>query len=231
MTNAAYPPFPDPPVAPVTGGQTAMVDLPVDGSAAAPAIADALRSANVNVTGWTRGSVSFERTQRSIATMGTRVRYRGQALLTPVPGGTRATLSLKLAPFSYALAAILIGLLLTVLSIVGNADAPKTAAAAAKAADPSYQAGKALGFAILPLVAAGIGYFVVLRGTAKRLAEIASTIVQTVGSRPMTYAAPAPAASDGMVEQLRRLAELRDQGVLAAGEFDQAKAALLAKLA
>jgi predicted Zn-dependent peptidase len=43
-------------------------------------------------------------------------------------------------------------------------------------------------------------------------------------------AAPAPAAQPDVFEQLRKLAELRDAGIVTAEEFDAKKAELLSRL-
>ena len=51
---------------------------------------------------------------------------------------------------------------------------------------------------------------------------------QTAPQEPYPQAAPAPAPQPDMIEQLKQLAELRDQGVLTDEEFATQKARILA---
>ena len=52
--------------------------------------------------------------------------------------------------------------------------------------------------------------------------------VQPQYAQPAPVPAPAPAAAPDMLEQLRQLAELRDQGILTEQEFTEQKARILA---
>lgn len=67
--------------------------------------------------------------------------------------------------------------------------------------------------------------------TDKTLAQFTETVKKAMGSaRTPAAAAPSSAAQPDVMDQLRKLGELRDAGVLTTEEFDAKKADLLARM-
>ena len=216
-----------------TGGVSAIVPLSVSAAeTGTQAAATALGSAGASVTGMAENMVAFTATRSSKRTLGFKARFRGIA--TIIPGG--ATLRVKLVPGSIAPVAIL----LTIVFYAGLAFSSTQQGFAGQAGDPRDQAGLAIGLLFGPIVLGTlIPWFAISRGSAR---AVLNSLVRAVGKpraavfvTPASPAAPPPsppppAANQGVFDQLRELGTLREQEILSAAEFDQARAALLAKI-
>lgn len=240
------PPMPMPPA--FTGGVSATVPLPAHH---AGALAAALGAAGASMTGMATNAVAFTATRSSKRTLGFKARFRGIAEL--VPGGT--TLRVKLEPGSIVPVVLILTILLfagAATSLMGNGGV--TPGDQGDAAG-MFLFGPILLGCVLPyfLISRGSAK-AVLEGVTRAIATSGHPAGPGAGfsgggfsgggfsgagsyGTPPSPVAPTPTpptpptADQGVFDQLRELGTLREQGILSATEFDQARAALLAKIA
>lgn len=226
------PAYPMPPT--FNGGTSATVALPpMNPAAATTHVANALSGAGATVTGTSANAVAFVATRSSKRTLGLKARFGGIADVAPGAGGTAATIRIKLEIAS-------IVPVLLIVALVGFAAAFLSLAQTGGTGDPTDawgQIGGGIGIGLLG------PYFLISRGSGRVVLDHLTRAVSTGGPAAQGFAAspaphapapapaPAPMSVSGMFEQLRELGALRDQGVLSAAEHDQARAALLAKIA
>lgn len=228
------PAMPMPPT--FTGGVSATVPLSVGtADTDTQAVATALGSVGASVTGMAANMVAFTATRSSKRTLGFKARFRGIA--TIIPGG--ATLRVKLEPGSIAPVAIL----LTIVFYAGLAFSSTQQGFGGQAGDPGDQAGLAIGSLFGPIILGTlIPWFAISRGSARAVLDSLGRALGMPGAAvfatppspvapPPPAPAPAPTANQGVFDQLRELGALREQEILSAAEFDEARAALLAKIA